>query len=99
MDGAQSMVESPQAESCWLGIASSPACVRVAGENGCAERCIRTLQQNRRPVRAFATVAERRLGLPRCRGSDNEHRLIERHGHRSPAPLRSDQLGVQPIVG
>jgi len=51
----------------------------------CAGRFIRTLEQNRRRVRVFATSAERRLGLSTFRGSDNEHRLIE-------------QLGVEPSV-
>gem|GEM_PF-5909586 len=62
-----------------------PNPLHCRGRFRCAGRFIRTLEQNRRRVRVFATLAERRLCLSTFRGSDKEHRLIE-------------QLGVEPIV-
>ncbi len=77
---------------------SSPAFVRAPEGNGCAERFIRTLKENLLWVRTFATVEELRLALLEFRDRYNEHWLIERHGHRSPAQFRRDQIDRQPMA-
>ncbi len=47
------MSDAFQRELAFLGIASSPAFVRAPEGNGCAERFIRTLKENRkRPIKA-----------------------------------------------
>ena len=87
-----------QAEIRWLDIVSSPAFIRAPEGNGCAERFIRTLKENLLWVRTFATVEELRPALLEFRQAYNEHWLIERHGHRSPAQFRRDQLDTEPLV-
>ena len=71
---------------------SAPAFVRAPEGNGCAERFIRTLEENLLWVRTFHTVEERRRALIDFRWTYNENWLIERHGHRSPAQFRRDQM-------
>ncbi len=83
--GSQYMSHDFQKEIAWLGASSSPAFVRAPEGNGCAERFIRTLKENLLWVRTFRTVEELRLALLDFRRTYNEHWLIERHGHRSPA--------------
>ena len=82
-----------QAEIRFLGIESSPAFVREPEGNGCAERFIRTLKENLLWVRRFATVEELRLALVSFRRTYTQTWLIERHGYRTPAQVRADQLG------
>jgi transposase InsO family protein len=81
-----------QTEIAWLGAVSSPAFVRAPEGNGCAERLIRTLKENLLWVRSFRTVEELRLALIDFRRTYNERWLIARHGHRSPAQFRRDQM-------
>jgi putative transposase len=90
--GSQTMSHDVQKEIAWLGASSSPAFVRAPEGNGCAERFIRTLKENLLWVRTFRTVEELRLALIEFRRTTNEHWLIERHGHRSPAQVRRDQM-------
>jgi putative transposase len=87
-----------QKEIAWLGAASSPAFVRAPEGNGCAERFIRTLKENLLWVRTFRTVEELRLALIDFRQTYNECWLIERHGHRSPAQFRRDQMDKIPLA-
>ena len=87
-----------QKEITWLGARSSPAFVRAPEGNGCAERFIRTLKENLLWVRTFRTVEELRLALLDFRQIYNEHWLIERHGHRSPAQFRRDQMDTMPLA-
>ena len=87
-----------QKELAWLGASSSPAFVRAPEGNGCAERFIRTLKENLLWVRTFHTVEELRLALLDFRRTYNEHWLIERHGHRSPAQFRRDQMDTMPLA-
>ena len=96
--GSQSMSHDFQKEVAWLGATSSPAFIRAPEGNGCAERFIRTLKENLLWVRAFATVEELRLALIEFRQTYNEHWLIERHGHRSPAQFRRDQMDHVPLA-
>ena len=54
--------------------------------NGCAERFIRVLKESLLWVRRFATVEELRLALQAFKGLFNQTWIIERHGHKTPAP-------------
>ena len=95
-----------QREVAWLGATSSPAFVRAPEGNGCAERFIRTLKENPAScagqallwVRTFRTVEELRLALLEFRQTHDEHWLIERHSHRSPAQFRRDQMDHVPLA-
>jgi hypothetical protein len=49
-------------------------------------------------VRTFDTVEELREALIDFRTAYNEHWLIERHGHRSPAQFRREQMDSQPMA-
>ena len=96
--GSQYMSHDFQNEIRWLGMDSSPAFVRAPEGNGCAERFIRTLKENLLWVRTFETVEELRQALLAFRQTYNESWLIQRHGHRSPAQFRRDQLDSQPLA-
>ena len=96
--GSQYMSHNFQKEIAWLGAVLSPAFVRAPEGNGCAERFIRTLKKNLLWVRIFRTVEELRLALLEFRQTYNEHWLIERHGHRSPAQFRRDQMDTMPLA-
>lgn len=92
--GSQYMAHDFQKELRFLGIESSPAFVRAPEGNGCAERFIRTLKENLLWVRSFDTVEELRRALLAFREVYNATWLIERHGFRSPAAIRDEQLSV-----
>ena len=66
--------------------------------HGCAERFIRTLKENLLWLRRFETVEELRLALQRFRETYNRTWIIERHGYRTPAQVRADQLGQVPMA-
>ena len=96
--GSQYMSDAFQKELAFLGIESSPAFVRAPEGNGCAERFIRTLKENLPWVQTFATVEQLRQALIEFRHTYNEHWLIERHRHRSPAQFRRDQMDTMPLA-
>jgi transposase InsO family protein len=91
--GSQYVSHHFQGELRFLGIESSPAFVREPEGNGCAERFIRVLKENLLWVRRFDTVEELRLALVAFKRTYNETWIIERHGYRTPAQVRADQLG------
>jgi putative transposase len=91
--GSQYVSHDFQAEIRFLGIQSSPAFVRDPEGNGCAERFIRTLKENLLWVRRFDTVEELRLALLAFQRRYNQSWIIERHGYRTPAQVRADQIG------
>ena len=91
--GSQYMSDAFQKELAFLGIESSPAFVRAPEGNGCAERFIRTLKENLLWVRPFATIEELRLALIAFKRTYNQTWIIERHGYRTPAQVRADQIG------
>ena len=91
--GSQYVSHDFQAEIRFLGIESSPAFVREPEGNGCAERFIRTLKENLLWVRHFATVEELRLALLAFKRTYNQTWIIERHGYKTPAQVRDDQIG------
>ena len=92
--GSQYVAHDFRAEIRFLGIEPSPAFVREPEGNGCAERFIRTLKENLLRVRRFATVEELRQALLEFRRCYNETWIVERHGYRTPAQVRADQLGA-----
>jgi putative transposase len=96
--GSQYVSHHFQAEVRFFGIESSPAFVREPEGNGCAERFIRTLKENLLWVRHFATVEELRPALLAFQQTCNQSWIIERHGYRTPAQLRADQIGRLPMV-
>ena len=91
--GSQYVSRDFRKELRFLGIESSPAFVREPEGNGCAEWFIRTLKENLLWVRRFGTVEELRLALVSFRQTYNQTWIIERHGYRTPAQVRADQLG------
>jgi transposase InsO family protein len=87
--GSQYMSDVFQDELRFLGITSSPAFVREPQGNGCAERFIRTLKEQLLWVQRFATVEDLRLALLAFLERYNQHWLIERHRHQTPAAVRA----------
>ena len=72
--------------------------VREAEGNGCAERFIRALKENRLCVRVFDTVEELRAALREFRETYNSPWLIERHGFRPPNAVRQDRLSTAALA-
>jgi transposase InsO family protein len=96
--GSQYVSHDFQAEIRFLGIQSSPAFVRAPEGNGCAERFIRVLKENLLWVRRFDTVEELRLALIAFQQTYNRSWIIERHGYRTPAQVRAEQIGPMPMA-
>jgi transposase InsO family protein len=96
--GSQYVSHHFQSEIRFLGLESSPAFVREPEGNGCAERFIRVLKENLLWVRRFDTVEELRLALRAFRQTYNHSWIVERHGYRTPAQVRADQLGRMPMA-
>jgi putative transposase len=96
--GSQYVSHDFQAEIRFLGIESSPAFVREPEGNGCAERFIRVLKENLLWVRRFDTVEELRLALLAFRQTYNQSWIIERHGYKTPAQVRAEQIGQIPMA-
>ena len=92
--GSQYVSHDFQAEIRFLGIEGSPAFVREPEGNGCAERFIRTLKENLLWVRRFDTIEELRRALIAFQRLYNETWIVERHGYRTPATVRADQVGA-----
>ena len=93
--GSQYLSDDFQREVRFLGIESSPAFVREPEGNGCAERFIRTLKENLLWVRSFDTVEELRQALLEFKELYNTEWLIERHGNKTPAQVRSEQMRMR----
>ena len=92
--GSNYMSGDFQAEIKCLGITSSPSFVREPEGNGVAERFIRTLKENFLWVHTFNTIEELRRALVEFARHYNETWLVARHGHRTPAQVRAEQLRV-----
>jgi transposase InsO family protein len=96
--GSQFVADDYQRERAFLGIASSPAFVREPEGNGCVERFIPTLKENLLWVRRFATIEVLRLALLEFQRTYNQTWIVERHGYRTPAQVRADQLGLAAVA-
>jgi transposase InsO family protein len=91
--GSAHMSDDFQEELAFLGAVSSPGFVREPEGNGCAERFIRTLEEQLLWVRVFATAEELAGALREFRRTYNERWLIGRHGHRTPSEVRRSLVG------
>jgi putative transposase len=96
--GSQYMSHDFQEEIAFLGITSSPAFVRAPEGNGCAERFVRILKENLLWVKDFATVEELRQALLLFQRLYNEQWIIQRHGYKTPAQVRQEQLRTLPLA-
>jgi hypothetical protein len=65
--------------------------VRAPQGDGCAERFVRTLMENLLRVRRCDTIEEPRQALRDFQRTQDEQRLIARHGHRPPAGIGRGQ--------
>ena len=92
--GSQFVADDLQRALAFLGSAPSPAFVREPEGNGCAERFIRTLKETLLWVRRFTTIEELRPALQAFKDIDNRTWILGRHAYRTPAQVRSDQLGL-----
>jgi len=86
--GSQYVSDHFQAELAFLGIESSPAFVRSPEGNGCVERFFRTLKEQLLWIKPFRNAEEVRRAVSEWTKVYNEHWLIERLGHRTPAAVR-----------
>lgn len=93
--GSHYVSDDFQNEIRFLGMESSPAFVREPQGNGCAERFIRTLKENLLWVRSFDTIEELRQALLEFKELYNSEWLIERHGNKTPAQVRTEQLAMK----
>jgi transposase InsO family protein len=91
--GSQYVSHDCQTELRFLAIQSSPAFVREPEGNGCSERFVRVLKENLLWVRRFATVEELRVALLAFQRTYNQSWIIERHGYKTPAQVRAEQIG------
>jgi transposase InsO family protein len=76
-------------------VSSSPAFVRSPDGNGCIERFFRTLKEQLLWVRSSRNAEELRLALLEWIDLYNERGVIGRHGHRSPAAVRRQNLALK----
>ena len=90
--GSQYVAHDFQKELAFLGMASSPSFVRAPEGNGCAERFIRTLKENLLWLRSFDTIEELRQAVLAFKERYNRTWIVERHGYKSPAQVRAEQL-------
>ncbi len=49
-------------------------------------------------VRHFATVEDLRLALVAFKRTYNQTWIIERHGYKTPAQVRAEQIGSMPMA-
>ena len=92
--GSRYVAHDFRAEIAFLGITSPPAFAREPEGNGCAERFIRTPKEHLLWVRRFAPVEELRRAPLDCRRRYDDTWIVERHGYRTPAQVRADQVGA-----
>jgi len=96
--GSQYISHDFQEEIAFLGITSSPAFVRAPEGNGGAERFVRIRKENLLWVQDFATVEEWRQALRLFQRLYNERWIIQRHGYKTPAQVRQEQLRSLPLA-
>uniref|UniRef100_A0A7V6DNT6 Integrase catalytic domain-containing protein n=1 Tax=Desulfobacca acetoxidans TaxID=60893 RepID=A0A7V6DNT6_9BACT len=96
--GSHYMSHDFQEKIAFLGINSSPAFVRAPEGNGCAERFVRILKENLLWVRTFRTLEELRQALLEFKRTYHENWIIQRHGYKTPAQVRRQQLQALPLA-
>ena len=62
--------------------------------SGCSPPRLGTLKENLLWVRRFATIEELRQALIEFQRLYNRTWIVQRHGYRTPAQVRADQLGL-----
>jgi hypothetical protein len=83
---------------------STPSPGDRCARDGCAERFIRTLKGlepqsgSRLWVRTFASIEELHLALRAFQRTCNQSWIIERHGYKTPAQVRAEQIGQLPMA-
>lgn len=82
-----------QEELAFLGIKSSPAFVHEPQGNGCAERFVRILKENLLWLRPFRDAEELRHALLEFKQTYNQSWILQRHGYKTPAQIRMEQIG------
>jgi len=76
-----------------------PASLRHAGNESAGPEFVNALlKENLLWVRHFATVEELRLALIAFKRTYNQTWIIERHGYKTPAQIRDDQIGPMPMA-
>jgi len=87
--GPQYTAHQFQAELRWLGIRSSSAYVGEPECTGVMERFLRTLKEECLYVHDFQSLEEARRVIGAFIECYNREWLLERHGHRTPAEIRT----------
>lgn len=90
--GSQFVSDLFQQELSFLGIKSSPAFVHEPQGNGCAERFVRILKENLLWLRPFRDAEELRLALLEFKRTYNQTWILQRHGYKTPAQVRNEQI-------
>ncbi len=90
--GSQFVSDLFQEEIAFLGILSSPAFVREPQGNGCAERFVRTLKENLLWLKPFRNAEELVEALWEFKNDYNNHWILQKHGYKTPAQVRHEQL-------
>ena len=93
-NGSNYLADEFQGEIEFLGIESSPAFVRQPEGNGVAERVIRTLKEQLLWIRHFPTIEALRHALAEFAALYNASWLRERHGHKTPNQIRTEQKAL-----
>jgi putative transposase len=88
--GPQYTARQFNAELKWLGIRNSPAFVGEPQTNGIIERFMRTLKEECIYLHRFGTLEEARTEIARFIHRYNHEWLLERHGYKTPAQVRSE---------
>jgi transposase InsO family protein len=91
--GSQFVSDLFQQEIAFLQIESSPAFVHEPQGNGCAERFVRILKENLLWLKPFRDAEELRRGLLMFKQTYNQSWILQRHGYKTPAQIRIDQIG------
>lgn len=96
--GSQFISHTFQSELSFLGMKSSPSYVKEPQGNGIAERFVRTLKENLLWIRHFETVEELRLALLEFQEIYNNQWMIGRHGYKTPAQVKAEQVAAVPMA-
>lgn len=96
--GSQFMGDDFQREIRFLGMESSPACVREAEGNGCIERFFRPPKEQLFLVRHLETLEELAEALEEFRQRYNKQWLAERLRFQSPRQAHQALLALEPAA-